>query len=262
MKTLILNLILIVSAFASIAEYSAKSQPPDGSFYLEGDRQHFRHPAKLADMADMIYLESENEAGYKNNNYLMAVTEKQLVGALMLDELIGIEGYFSALNGEGVKSYGLTLGTSMSGYNFSFGFVDGDGMDFTPKMNFSLDAYDGTIFGEYLGQIVSVPTYEFTVGYGKVIEDFFGDITYNQKDDLKYLSATIGGKKWILERLAGVASAKKEVFFTGQTKVSAGLVWYPTNKIELGASHSLTAFSKDKPNFSDFDLILSASYRI
>jgi len=252
----ILLLLVSLNLMASVSTFQSQGQPLDGSFYLGGSRNHFKNPAKLAEMYNQVYAESIGEAGYKTDDFLFGFTRKKLFGAYQFNEMAGLGAYVSALNGKGVSSYGVSFGINMSDYNFYGGIEDTDKTSISPYVGMGM-----TIF-EYKGLFCSNKGYDFTVGYGKEYEIFFGDITYNQKNsDSRKLALTIGGRAWLAERWVARGSASKELFFKGSTKINAGLTWLATDKIELGVSHSLTAFSMASPKYNDFDVKASLAYK-
>jgi len=269
MKSFLILIALFFStnSFCSYSTELAKGQDPAfGSFYLSSDRTKFRNASKLLETKDSLAIESEGEISYKNNDYAISLGRRVkaysvIDGFYQLNDFSGISGFFSLKNSEGMGAWGFTYGIDMDELELYVGGQKLDGEHFLPKLGLSLKCYEGTLFSEYQGEIFSVPFYEFTLGYGKEFGKFFGDLTYFQdSEDLKSLTVTAGGKVLMFESLYAIASGKKELFFTHSGKIMVGLEYHPTSKIELGLTHSLTAFAKAKPAYSEFDLSLSASY--
>jgi hypothetical protein len=269
MKPFLTLIALLISAdsFSSYSTELAKGQDAIfGSFYLSSDRTKFRNSSKLLETKDSLSIESEGEISYKNDDYAIALGRKLkaysvIDGFYQLNDFSGLSGFFSLKNSQGMGAWGFTYGIDMEYLGLYVGGQKLKDEHFLPKVGLSLKCYDGTLFSEYQGEIFSVPQYNFTLGFGKEFGKFFGDITYFQdSEDLKSLTLTAGGKVLMFESLYAIASGKKELFFTHSGKIMVGLEYHPTSKIELDLTHSLTAFSKAKPTYQDFDLTLSAAY--
>lgn len=264
---ILIALFLSTNSFSSYSTELAKGQDPVfGSFYLSSDRTKFLNPAKLLETKDSLAIESEGEISYKNNDYAVALGRRVkaysvIDGFYQLNDFSGISGFFSLKNSEGMGAWGMTYGIDMDYLALYVGGQKLDGEHFLPKLGLSLKCYEGTLFSEYQGEVFSVPSYNFTLGYGKEFGKFFGDLIYFQdSEDLKSLTITAGGKVLMFEEVYAIASGKKELFFTHSGKIMVGLEYHPTSKIELDLAHSLTAFSKAKLAYQDFDLSLSAAY--
>ncbi|MCJ7804418.1 hypothetical protein MUP35_01660 [Patescibacteria group bacterium] len=260
MKPIFLLLVMISSAMASMSEEASLNQDINlGSYFLMSDRSFFRNPAYLKDSTEQVYAESKGEIGLIKEDFAV-VLGNDIGGAWQINEMSGLSGYFKPLNGKGVLGYGFTFGIDMSEFGAYIGFDKTKDIHFLPKIGFNTGAYGGKFYGEYICQLFSVPSYEFTFGYGKIYKNFFADLVYNQANDDKALSLTIGAMAKLLDKLGVMGSGKKELFFTGETKINAGLFYNATNKFDLGASFGVAAFDKDRPHYKDFDLTLSASY--
>jgi len=256
MKFLLLLLPLL--AFAEPTEYSLYS-----NYYLENFRSHFINPGRLTETPDMIYVLSEGEAGFKSSDLLLAVDRENLYGGYQLTEEFGIEGFISPFNGEGIDSWGAKFGVNLAGSSaFYLGFTDSDETDFTPITGFELGAYDGILFGEYEGQFVSVENYRFLIGWAKVYENIFGDLTYSQfNSDIKALDLTVGGRAPLVEgKLNGTAAVTKELFWSKDLNAKIGLEFKPNDKLEFDIAGAFLALDNDDPKYADFNLEAGIKY--
>jgi len=265
MKILILSLIAF-NSFASISTEYAKGQDPSlGSFYLKSNRTKFRNPGKTDDTEDSIYLESRGEIDFKKDVWAFALG-RQVQGEGVIDAFYhagigGFSGYLSPHNGEGIKTWGAAFGVDIpKEFAFYVGIHDTPEQKITPKFGLALDFIEGSLFGEFYGQIFSPEFYDFTIGYGREYKNFFGDISYHQtNEELRELTANLGAKFKLAKEFYLIGSGKAELFFNPLFSVVAGIQWQ-IEDFEISAAHSLSVLDKDHPEYKNFNLDLSVAY--
>jgi len=255
MKFLIL--LLPILAFAEPTQYSIYS-----NYYLENFRSHFINPGRLNETPNMIYALTEGEAGFKKDNVLVAVDRENIYGGVQLTDEVGIEGFISPLNGEGIDSWGAKFGFNLRGsYSFYLGFTDSNEDDLMPITGFETAAYSGILFGEYEGQFTSVKSYRFLVGWAKIYENLFGDLVYSQYNtDIRALDLTVGGRAPLIGKLNGVAAVTKELFWSKDLKAKIGAEFKPNEKLEFDIAAQFLALGAESPKYADFNLEAAIKY--
>jgi hypothetical protein len=237
--------LLIGSLFAS-----------DSRYFLENDRALFVNPAFISTSPDQVSLRSNGEMTFKDGDFFAGLLKDDSIMAGMVDGYLGISATIAPKNAEGIGPWSAKVGFNMEEYSFYLGGSDSKDISFTPIIGFKSDFYEGVLFGEYEGELISVPHYSFLVGYAKSFKGMIGSVVYAQEEKKKELSLSLI-KSWELcDAFYMKAEAEKELFFSSDAKLNLG-VEYSMKNIKLELTHDLIAYENNKLIWENFDFLIS-----